>query len=321
MNTTGVGPSGPAPSSFPGEAGRDRAQHAATQDAAIRYAPAMPLQIDVARSLDEVRLILDWAAGEGWNPGLHDAEAFLAADADGFLLGRLDGEPVASISLVRYDDTYAFLGCYIVRPEFRGQGHGWAIWQAAIEHAGTRAIGLDGVVAQQGNYRKSGFELQRRNLRYSGTATADAPSDRRLVAPDAVPAADLLAYDAAVFGTRRDAFVERWLTLPGHAAVVWRDDDGRVRGYGVVRPCRSGWKVGPLFADDEAIAGGILQSLLARVHGDRVSFDVPETNAAAVGMAERAGLAVDFETARMYAGAPPAEDRARVYGVTTFELG
>lgn len=278
----------------------------------------MPLRIDVARTVDEVQLILDWAAEEGWNPGRHDAEAFLAADPEGFLIGRVDGEPVASISLARYGDRYAFLGCYIVRPEFRGQGHGIAIWRAAIERAGSRTIGLDGVVEQQNNYRRSGFALERRNLRFSGVAAAAPASDPHLVAaePHAV-----IAYDAAVFGTHRPAFIERWLSLPDHASVAWRDDDGAVGGYGVVRPCRTGWKIGPLFADSDAIAGAVLGRLLHRVDGGRVSFDVPETNAAAVELAQRAGLAVDFETARMYAGAPPVEDRARVYGVTTFELG
>lgn len=277
----------------------------------------------MARSLDEVRLILDWAAAEGWNPGLSDAEAFLAADPEGFLLGRLDGEPVAAISLVRYGERFAFLGCYIVRPELRGHGHGLAIWRAAIERAGGRTIGLDGVPAQQPNYRRSGFELERRNLRYSGVVPAGSapPGEPRVVDVDHVPAAALIAYDGSVFGTDRATFVERWLTLPRHAAVAWRDTDGTVRGYGVVRPCRSGWKVGPLFADSDAIADALLTWLMARIAGDRVSFDVPETNAAAVGMAEGASLVVDFETARMYAGRPPGEDRHRVYGVTTFELG
>ena len=49
---------------------------------------------------DEVRLAVDWAAREGWNPGLADADAFRSADPDGFLIGRVDGAPVAVISAV-----------------------------------------------------------------------------------------------------------------------------------------------------------------------------------------------------------------------------
>ena len=48
----------------------------------------------------DVDTAVDWAAGEGWNPGLDDADCFYATDPNGFLIGRLDGEPVASISVV-----------------------------------------------------------------------------------------------------------------------------------------------------------------------------------------------------------------------------
>ena len=106
---------------------------------------------------EEVTLAVDWAAAEGWNPGLTDASCFAAAAPDGFLLGELAGAPAAILSVVNYDEHFSFLGFYIVRPDLRGRGLGLRIWQAGIGRAGSRAIGLDGVVAQQENYRKSGF--------------------------------------------------------------------------------------------------------------------------------------------------------------------
>ena len=39
----------------------------------------------------DLKLALDWAAAEGWNPGLDDAHCFYAADPQGFFLGELDG--------------------------------------------------------------------------------------------------------------------------------------------------------------------------------------------------------------------------------------
>ena len=104
---------------------------------------------------DEISIAVNWAAAEGWNPGLGDATCFATVDAGGFLIGELDGAPAATISCVNYDDRFAFLGFYIVRPDLRGRGYGLRIWNAAVEHAGDRIIGLDGVVAQQDNYKKS----------------------------------------------------------------------------------------------------------------------------------------------------------------------
>ena len=103
---------------------------------------------------DEISIAVDWAAAEGWNPGFRDAPCFSLVDPDGFLIGELDSAPAATISCVNYSTSFAFLGFYIVREDLRGRGHGLRIWNAAIAHAGPRVIGLDGVVAQQQNYRK-----------------------------------------------------------------------------------------------------------------------------------------------------------------------
>ena len=52
---------------------------------------------------DEISIAVDWAAAEGWNPGLADAACFATVDPDGFLIGELDGAPAATISCVNYD--------------------------------------------------------------------------------------------------------------------------------------------------------------------------------------------------------------------------
>src|ERR1700754_3999455 len=129
------------------------------------------LRIRTMRS-GELALAAEWAAGEGWNPGLGDAACFAMVDPQGFFIAELDGKPAATISCVNYDERFAFLGLYIVRPDLRGRGYGLRIWNAAVEHAGDRTIGLDGVVAQHGNYQKSGFRLSYPNVRYGGRVVA-----------------------------------------------------------------------------------------------------------------------------------------------------
>jgi hypothetical protein len=63
-----------------------------------------------AMSRSELELAIGWARDEGWNPGLHDATPFHAADPEGFLVGVLEGRPISSISVVRYGGTFGFLG-------------------------------------------------------------------------------------------------------------------------------------------------------------------------------------------------------------------
>ena len=268
--------------------------------------------------LDGVRTMLDWAADEGWNPGLSDAEAFLAADSGGFLLGSIDGEPVAAISIVNYDDRFAFLGLYIVRPEWRGRGHGLTMWRAAMARAGARTVGLDGVVDQQANYARSGFRLVRRNVRYSGSGGGSVPDG--LAPIGAVSVGAVARYDAAIFPAVRSPFLSGWLKMPGTTGLA-TEIGGVLTGYAIARPCRTGYKIGPLFADDEATAERLLAGLSAAVGDAPFFLDIPEPNRAAARLVQRFGMTPVFETARMYTGDPPAEPIKRIFGVTTFELG
>jgi hypothetical protein len=98
--------------------------------------------------------------------------------------------------------------------------------------------------------------------------------------------------------------------------------DGSLAGYGVVRRCRSGVKVGPLFADDEDAAEALLAGLVAAAGpGTEVFVDVPEPNSRAQSLRAAREMEPSFETARMYLNGRPPEDVERVFGVTTFEFG
>ncbi|MFI1714794.1 GNAT family N-acetyltransferase [Streptomyces litmocidini] len=285
-------------------------------------APSGSLSVSSATP-QEWALVRSWAAEEGWNPGLSDVPAFFAQDPAGFFLGRVDGEPVSAISVVNYDDSYAFLGFYLVRPELRGLGHGLATWRAALAHAGGRAVGLDGVPAQQDNYRRSGFTTAYRTARYVGEVPAPERPVAGVVAAGQIDPVALAAYDAVCHHADRPRFLSTWLATPGHRALA-RVTDGRLTGYGVVRPAQDEARVGPLFADTPADAAALLDGLAAQARefgATRIAVDMPEANPAAARLAQDRGLEPTFETARMYTGPVRPVARERVFGVTTLELG
>lgn len=271
--------------------------------------PLAPAEVDIA---------VDWAAREGWNPGLADAAAFLAQDREAFHGLFHEGALAAVISAARYEGGFAFVGFYICRPDLRGRGLGLALWEDTLGRLGG-TVGLDGVVVQQANYARSGFVLAHRNIRYGGQV---APSEADPLATELQSGdfAAVAALDRAAFGFPRPDFLAAWLVPAFGRAMVARDG-GQVTGYGVIRRCREGFKVGPLFADDADTAAGLFRSLTRTAGGAPVFLDVPEPNAAARALAEAAGLTPVFETARMYRGTAPALPLSRIFGITTFELG
>ncbi len=205
-----------------------------------------------AMTLEDLRTVLGWAEEEGWNPGLDDAEAMLAADPQGFLIKVVDGEPVAAISVVNHDPGFAFLGLYLCKPQFRGQGHGLDVWRAGIAHAGTRTIGLDGVPEQQENYAQSGFVKHGSTIRYEGRINATLDSRVRRASVEEIET--LIVRDAKSCGMDRAAFLAAWLAPSPNRQTMVSMDGTTIIGYATFRRCVLGTKIGPLYATSQADA-------------------------------------------------------------------
>ncbi|MFK8850339.1 GNAT family N-acetyltransferase [Streptomyces sp. Ac-502] len=272
-------------------------------------------------TLEEWRDVARWAADEGWNPGHRDTDCFHATDPDGFFIGLLDGQLVSSVSVVNYSAEYAFLGYYLVHPDHRGTGLGLATWQAAVPHAGNRTIGLDAVPAQEATYRRSGFTTAYRTTRYRGRPVRPGTPAAPVVPVTPEHFDALAAYDQQCFPADRRAFLSRWLTTEGHHAYA-RLRDGKIAGYGVLRPARDGYRLGPLFADTSQGAEALFDALTSHVGpDDTVHVDIPDPHHGAGSLALSRGLAPDSHTMRMYTG-PVAPVRAeQCYAVTSLELG
>jgi len=270
---------------------------------------------------DQVDVAVEWAAREGWNPGLQDAGCYYAADPSGFLMGFLNEDPIATISVIKYSESFGFLGFYIVKPEYRGKGYGIQIWNAGLEYLKGRNIGLDGVVAQQDNYNKSGFKLAYRNIRYEGYGGGNPPKNAEIVKLSSLPFEIIDLYDQPFFPANRSHFIKCWINQSGsHALGIMKS--GKLAGYGVIRACRRGYKIGPLFADNPVLAESLFLALKCEVKPSTpVYLDTPQVNQAAISLAERHGMKVSFETARMYTREEPEMPLNRLYGVTSFEIG
>ncbi|WP_030384437.1 GNAT family N-acetyltransferase [Streptomyces sp. NRRL S-241] len=277
-------------------------------------------------SAADMMLMRDWADEEGWNPGDSDRFAFAVADPEGFLIGRLDGEPVACISAVRYGGGFGFIGFYIARPAVRGRGYGIRLWHAGMERLDGRLVGLDGVVDQQDNYRKSGFRSAWSNFRYEGApqggeaGAGEGDAGVEIVDAGTLPFGLLAAYDRRFFPAARDAFLSAWTALPGRTALA-AVRNGRLEGLGVIRPSSAAHRIGPLYAATPAIAAALLRGLARHAPDGTVSVDAPDANPEAAALFERLGMAPAFETARMYTGPTPALALTELFGVTSLELG
>ncbi|MFA5271743.1 MAG: GNAT family N-acetyltransferase [Candidatus Omnitrophota bacterium] len=279
------------------------------------------IQVRVMSKSEVAEIAVKWAAKEGWNPGLHDAECFYRADPMGFFAGELNGEVVSCISAVRYDEKFGFMGFYIVKPEYREKGFGLQLFKKVLQYMDKVNIGGDGVLGRIEDYKKLGFVPAYRNRRYQAQGLGNKEIDKELKNITEINFNMLCAYDDSIFPAKRHTFLKCWINQPGTKGCAFVEKDKLV-GYGVIRPCFRGYKIGPLFADNSMIAEKILNALLGFAPLNKeVFFDVPEVNIPAIELAQKYKMRVVFETMRIYSRGMPAVPLKKVFGVTSFELG
>ncbi|MFT5370547.1 MAG: hypothetical protein ACI9H8_000857 [Lysobacterales bacterium] len=273
---------------------------------------------------NELDELVEWAAIEGWNPGLSDADLFWEFDPQAFIAAEIAGQLVGGGSIVSYDGQFGFMGFFIIRADHRSKGLGNCLWHERLKRLQQRlktqsSIGMDGVFEMQSYYNRGGFRFAGRDLRFEGLGRT-APMPQEVVLLDEVPFAEIDAYDRMHFPATRTKFLQHWVRQCGsHARAVNRN--GKLCGFGVMRPCRLGYKIGPLFANDAKAANDLYLSLVREVPGEPVFLDVPESNPDGLELAGRHAMKEVFGCAKMYYGEVPALPVREIFGVTTFEFG
>ncbi|OIP96042.1 hypothetical protein AUK40_05360 [Candidatus Wirthbacteria bacterium CG2_30_54_11] len=269
----------------------------------------------------EFDLAVAWAREQGWLQGPYDADCYWQVDPHGFFVGVLYGEIIAVISAVRYDSSYGFMGYYVVKSEFRDRGYGIQLFNHAMAYLGDRIIGGDGVLERVEDYRRQGFVPVYQNARYSTKSQLFDASGEGLRELSTIPAASLLAYDDVHVPAPRHQLL-RCLMGQIESRSFGIQENNAVTGYGIIRKCDTGFRIGPLIADTAESAERIYRALAGSIPaGTTVFFDTPLINQNAVDIAQRYGMEHVFSTARIYAHGAPRLPMDHIYSLIGFELG
>jgi len=271
-----------------------------------------------------LKTLVKWAENEGWDPGLYDADVYWATDPDGFYGYFQEGELIAGGSIISYNGEFGFMGFFIVKPEYRSIGIGRKLWYQRRDKLLSRlkdgaVIGMDGVVEMQSFYEKGGFETAFRDERYEKIGIA-FKVDRNISSINDNDIESILAYDKKCFGFSRPQFLNPWLKTLNNKTFKYVEG-GELKGFAIVRKTIAGYKIGPLFADNENIAEELYKTCLNSVIGKALYLDIPVINRGALNLIKKYEATYVFECARMYYGNPPNIDMNMVFGITSFELG
>jgi GNAT superfamily N-acetyltransferase len=274
--------------------------------------------------LNGLKTLVSWAKNEGWNPGPYDADIFYETDPDGFYGYFYEDKLIAGGSIVSYNGDFGFMGFFIVKKEHRALGIGRKLWYQRRDKLLTRlnkdaSIGMDGVVDMQPFYQEGGFKIAFRDIRYERIGEK-FDIDKNISSIQKTDISSILEYDKICFGFSRLQFIRPWLKLPNTKTFKYVKN-GQIKGFAIVRKADVGYKICPLFADNESIARELYKACLNSVIDKSLYLDIPEVNQGAVNIIKEFDSKYVFECARMYYGKAPDIDIEKIYGVTTFELG
>jgi GNAT superfamily N-acetyltransferase len=262
-----------------------------------------------------------------WNQTAADWRIFLE-------LGRVyaihgpSGRMIATTTTLPFGGGFAWISMVLVATDYRRRGLATWMMRRVMDDLGAARLrpALDATPAGRAVYRALGFEdfwgfhrLERRARQDEGEHPP-APAGviiRPLTDREWQP---ICIYDATAFGADRGAVLAALRgRLPPAELVAERD--GRIAGFLLGRDGRMAAHVGPLIAEDDAIACALLARALPALHGV-VFIDLADAKGMVRAWLEARGFVGQRPFTRMlYRGSARFDDAARTYAVVGPEFG
>jgi len=233
--------------------------------------------------MDDLPHALRLSTQAGWNQNKQDWRRIYYLCDDSCFAGKIDGQLVATGSLVPYENKCGWIGVMLVDEKYRRHGCGGAMLNRLVRTAddmGLEWVGLDATEMGEPLYRKKGFrsvggvdrwKLQKphRAIAISGIREYDSIHDEEAVRQ----------LDAAATGMeRRDLLLHLDSDARREEGSFIVCDQNGLLGFGCSRPRRTGPQIGPVIAASADIAAAIVSALLERLNpGEQspVLIDVP----------------------------------------------
>ncbi|GIY76146.1 n-acetyltransferase domain-containing protein [Caerostris darwini] len=285
----------------------------------MNYTVRVMTKEDVPQTLDV------WKA-TGMQEGTHCLYTWLEVDKEAFHVAVLDsGEVIGVCSAVIHNPNFVFVGIYAVLEKYRGYGIGKKVWDACMEHIGSRNAALNAVPDKLVLYRdRGGFPIVETAWTCVVNETENPVNHEAL--SDQIPDGIVLEpfqeshlpsmfeYDLALMGYERRKALELNCKEFGSKTLV-AHKDGKCVGFGTIkRSCTNFGQVGPLYADDPAVAEVLLRRLIAS-HTEVKGFAMMtcSSNVAANEFIKKIGCPTTEECPRLYRKEKLEVDKNKVF--------
>jgi GNAT superfamily N-acetyltransferase len=266
-------------------------------------------------------------AEAGWNQVAADWRIFLDLGTV-YAVRNSASRVIATAATLSYGGRFGWISMVLVAGAYRRQGLARRLMNRCIADLSAAAIVpvLDATPAGRSIYLTLGFQDAWGFHRLAGKGTGrnaslPPPPEGIRIEPIGDGIYDeLCRYDAAAFGADRSGVLARLRGRVPAADLVARRDDG-ICGLLLGRDGRSATQLGPLVAENAAIAQALLARGLAAIEGP-VFIDLVDDKAPVRAWLDGLGFAAQRPLTRMlHRRSTGFEDAARTFAVAGPELG
>lgn len=263
---------------------------------------------------EDIPQALDVWRETGLQEGTHCLYTWLEVDPEGFNVAVTDSGEVIGIccGVVQHEDL-AFVGIYAVREKYRGLGIGIKVWNACMEHIGSRNAALNAIPHKTELYRtKGGFPVVETRWTCVVNETNVSRVDHQVLSDEAPEGVDIqpfqeshlpsmYEYDLALMGYNRELALRLNCSEQDSRTLV-AFKDGKCVGFGTIKiSCHNAGQVGPLYADDAAVAEVMLRRLIVSLpQATGFAMMTVSSNPAANEFIKRMGCPTAEECPRLY---------------------
>lgn len=258
----------------------------------------------------------------------------VAGDDEGFYVGELNGELVASAAVIAVADGLSYGSMLYVDERFRDSGLGRRIIDVAMEAAVRTArntIAIDAHSELEAMFVRRGGKTQFAVTQFTGKVQPVETSGKSELAIRQVGNSDfdgLMRYDDECFvrpgSAWRREFMSRLIMIPGSRTMIAVNQQGDVVGCGCRRPAVAAAEhhlIGPLYADSYDIARQMLYALTCDIAGQNIWISICEPNEEAVRLLRELKLHESIHMMRMMLGNGDLDALShRVFGITSIDV-
>jgi len=281
-------------------------------------------------NIEDFMVVQSWCMKEGWNVGKYDNTFYYQIDPKGHFLFFKEQNPIGSMSLVKHSNQFFTIGPFIVIESERGIGYGSQIWQQVITRLNNYPdanVLLYAVPQQIARYQEEGFKPCQNHLRWViNSPLFSSEKDQHQVYPVSLKSLNrIFEFDQNIFGYCRKNTLTSVLSHP-QINGYYVEADNTIVGYGLIRPCIHGYRIGPLYANNADIAKLLLMKLVAIAGRENIILDIPEMNVTGQKLMLSLGAKRDIscDTMMMVKGNLSSEFEFNIeknYGLFSLEIG